>query len=253
MNRNPLTSHYICKKQKGSGKGRSFAHDFAHGIFKVLPAITAVFDLLKKVTSNSTPSEWIQKAVDFLKTKEADRQYIQEDLDVAQKGDYTWEQLLTFQEAGYNLNHTIWEQLQDEMSQEAKDAIEKRRIEKLETYERQFMMDNLTYPEASAKLDSADPNFGQNLRTLINNRAIYQREKLYDMTPEQRANYNKFYNTPPPTRPIGQAPVDLVKLRNDTAKLYSGNPTQIAQPTAEEQAIIRARIAAKRAPLIAKK
>lgn len=253
MQQNPLSFYsFQQKKQRGKGKGRSFVHDFAHGIFKVLPAITAMSSLLKKVIQSDTIDNAINKAVDYLKSKESDRQYIQEDLDVARKGDFTWEELLTFQEAGYDLNYETWKQLQEEMSPEVRKSIDDKRLEKRDTFERKFMMDNITYPEASAKLNSSDPNYAQNLRTLINNRSIFNTEKLYDMTPEDRKTYKIFYNKEAPIRPSGQAPVNLDKLRNDTATLYSSSPNKIVQPTEAEAASIRARLAAKRAPLIKK-
>lgn len=107
-------------EQVGQGTGRSFAHDFAHGVFKVLPAITAVASLINKSGISAKPEEWVNKAVDYLKSRETDRQYIQEDIDVAKPEDFSWKELYAYKKSGFTLPERLSDKLAREMDEETK-------------------------------------------------------------------------------------------------------------------------------------
>lgn len=102
------------------GSGRSFIHDAQHGIFKILPAITAMGDLIKKIAQTDTPATWIKKATDYLQQNEASRQYIQEDLDVAKPEDFTWQELLAYEQGGYKLPLALTQKISREINGDAK-------------------------------------------------------------------------------------------------------------------------------------
>lgn len=104
----------------GRGTGRSFLHDAAHGIFKVLPVITALATVINKLGISAKPEEWVAKATDYLKGNETQRQYIQEDIDTAQPNDYSWKELYAFKKAGYTLPERLNEQLAKEMDEDTR-------------------------------------------------------------------------------------------------------------------------------------
>jgi len=106
--------------QLGGSKGRSFLHDLQHGVYKVLPAITGLATLINKIGMSSAPETWVGKAVDYLKTTEGNREYIQEDLDVGQPEDYTWQELYAYKKSGYKLNDSLEKKLAKEMDQETR-------------------------------------------------------------------------------------------------------------------------------------
>lgn len=107
-------------EMSGKGKGRSFLHDAAHGIFKVLPVITALASIINKLGISSKPEEWVAKATDYLKGNETQRQYIQEDIDTAQPNDYGWKELYAFKKAGYTLPERLSDQLAKQMDEDTR-------------------------------------------------------------------------------------------------------------------------------------
>lgn len=108
------------KKISGKGKGRSFLHDAAHGVFKVLPVITALATLVNKLGISAKPEEWVKKATDYLKGNESQRQFIQEDIDTAMPNDYGWKELYSFKKAGYKLTDRLEDQLAKQMDAETR-------------------------------------------------------------------------------------------------------------------------------------